>query len=205
MKDLAGSGQGGQAQARGIPGRRLLDLQPGHVRHQGLPGGDQIRPRPASWPSAPARSAQFSRATRSRSRPSCRSACRPTTVWSTAHWARSFWRRCKGTDRAARSAMVVWRSPEAWRDPSIWLVVGAGPGGYVAAIRATQLGRRRRWSSANAGGRLSELGLHPDQGAAALRRGLSHGRRGTPLWRAFTGAVTDRLAAAAQGAQGARG
>ncbi|MFD1810359.1 hypothetical protein ACFSHQ_26360 [Gemmobacter lanyuensis] len=27
------------------------------------------------------------------------------------------------------------------------LVIGAGPGGYVAAIRAAQLGKRSRWSS----------------------------------------------------------
>ena len=41
MKDLASAREGGQAQARGVPGRRLLDLEPRHVRHQGLPGGHQ--------------------------------------------------------------------------------------------------------------------------------------------------------------------
>ena len=36
MKDLRQARQGRQAEARGVPGRQLLDLQPRHVRHQGL-------------------------------------------------------------------------------------------------------------------------------------------------------------------------
>ena len=48
-------------------------------------------------------------------------------------------------------------------------VIGAGPGGYVAAIRAAQLGLQDGGDRARAPGRhLPQLGLHPDQGAAAL-------------------------------------
>ena len=53
------------------------------------------------------------------------------------------------------------------------IIIGAGPGGYVAAIRGAQLGmktaiveREHIWRH------LLELGLHPDQGAAALGRNL---------------------------------
>ena len=52
------------------------------------------------------------------------------------------------------------------------IVVGGGPGGYVAAIRAAQLGMKTARRRARASGRhLPELGLHPDQGAAALGGG----------------------------------
>ena len=48
------------------------------------------------------------------------------------------------------------------------IVVGGGPGGYVAAIRAAQLGMKTARGRARAPGRhLPQLGLHPDQGAAA--------------------------------------
>ena len=54
------------------------------------------------------------------------------------------------------------------------VVVGGGPGGYVAAIRAAQLEHEDGAGRARASGRhLPQLGLHPDQGAAALGRGLS--------------------------------
>ena len=50
------------------------------------------------------------------------------------------------------------------------IVIGAGPGGYVAAIRACTTGVEGRHSRAGIAGRhLPELGLHPDQGAAARR------------------------------------
>ena len=48
------------------------------------------------------------------------------------------------------------------------IVVGGGPGGYVAAIRAAQLGLKDRAGRARASRRhLPQLGLHPDQGIAA--------------------------------------
>ena len=48
------------------------------------------------------------------------------------------------------------------------IVLGGGPGGYVAAIRAAQLGMQVRLVEARCPGRdLSELGLHSYQGVAA--------------------------------------
>ncbi len=53
------------------------------------------------------------------------------------------------------------------------IVIGAGPGGYVAAIRAAQLGLKTAIVEREAPGRhLPQLGLHPDQGAAAHGGGL---------------------------------
>ena len=47
------------------------------------------------------------------------------------------------------------------------IIVGAGPGGYVTAIRAAQLGFQHRDRRGEAPGRhLPQLGLHSDQGAA---------------------------------------
>jgi len=44
------------------------------------------------------------------------------------------------------------------------IVVGAGPGGYVAAIRAAQLGLNTAIiEEKHLGGGLPELGLYPDQ------------------------------------------
>ncbi len=51
------------------------------------------------------------------------------------------------------------------------IVVGGGPGGYVAAIRAAQLGMKAAGRARASGRHLPQLGLHPDQGAAALGRG----------------------------------
>ena len=53
------------------------------------------------------------------------------------------------------------------------IVLGSGPGGYVAAIRAAQLGLENRHRRAGTARRdLPQLGVHSDQGAAALRRDL---------------------------------
>ena len=57
MKDLAGAGEGRQAEAGGIPGRRLLDLQHGHVRRVAISPPSSTRRRPASSPSPPGSSA----------------------------------------------------------------------------------------------------------------------------------------------------
>ena len=55
------------------------------------------------------------------------------------------------------------------------VVLGAGPGGYVAAIRAAQLGLSTRHHRGEVlGRRLPERGLHPVQGAAAQRRAGAH-------------------------------
>ena len=46
MKDLAAPRQGGQAQARRVPGRRLHHLQSRHVRHQAASPPSSTRRRP---------------------------------------------------------------------------------------------------------------------------------------------------------------
>ena len=51
-------------------------------------------------------------------------------------------------------------------------IIGGGPGGYVAAIRAAQLGKKVVAHREGARRRaLPQLGLHPQQGAALERRG----------------------------------
>ena len=59
------------------------------------------------------------------------------------------------------------------------VVIGSGTGGYVAAIRAAQLGLKHGRRRARAGARrhLPELGLHPDQGAPRARA-RAQGRAG---------------------------
>ena len=53
------------------------------------------------------------------------------------------------------------------------IIIGSGPGGYVTAIRAAQLGFKTAIVERDLSRRhLPELGLHPDQGAAALGRDL---------------------------------
>ncbi len=44
------------------------------------------------------------------------------------------------------------------------LVIGAGPGGYVAAIRAAQHALDARWSRRSVRGRLSQSWLYPLEG-----------------------------------------
>lgn len=51
------------------------------------------------------------------------------------------------------------------------LIIGGGPGGYVAAIRAGQLGLRTALVEKQHLGDLPELGMHSNQGAAAWCRG----------------------------------
>jgi dihydrolipoamide dehydrogenase len=49
------------------------------------------------------------------------------------------------------------------------IVIGAGPGGYVAAIRAAQLGLKTIVvEREHMGGHLSQLGLYSHKGDAAL-------------------------------------
>lgn len=52
------------------------------------------------------------------------------------------------------------------------IIVSSGPGGYVAAIRAAQLGKDGARGARRTRRRLPQLGLHPDQGAAQERAGL---------------------------------
>jgi pyruvate/2-oxoglutarate dehydrogenase complex dihydrolipoamide dehydrogenase (E3) component len=53
------------------------------------------------------------------------------------------------------------------------IVIGAGPGGYVAAIRASQLGLKVAIvEREHLGGICLNWGCIPDQGAAAVGRGF---------------------------------
>ena len=77
------------------------------------------------------------------------------------------------------------------------VVLGAGPGGYVAAIRAAQLGKSVAVVEEQVlGRRLPQRRLHPVQGAAAQRRARAHPhatRRtssGSPATRRWTSAPT---------------
>jgi dihydrolipoamide dehydrogenase len=54
------------------------------------------------------------------------------------------------------------------------VVIGSGPGGYVTAIRAAQLGFKTAIVEGLSRRHLQQLGLHSDQGAAALGGNLSH-------------------------------
>ena len=63
------------------------------------------------------------------------------------------------------------------------IIIGSGPGGYVTAIRSAQLGLKTAIvEREHLGGICSELGLHPDQGAAALGRDLALRRARQELW-----------------------
>ena len=63
-----------------------------------------------------------------------------------------------------------------WRQFDL-VVIGAGPGGYVAAIRAAQLGMKVACveKSRTLGGHVPERRLHPEQGDARLERAFSPG------------------------------
>ena len=50
------------------------------------------------------------------------------------------------------------------------IVIGSGPGGYVAAIRAAQLGLKAAVSSTSA--ESASIGLYSDKGASACRGNL---------------------------------
>ncbi len=53
------------------------------------------------------------------------------------------------------------------------IVIGAGPGGYVAAIRAAQLGQKVAIvEREHLGGICLNWGLYPHEGAIALGRGV---------------------------------
>ena len=70
----------------------------------------------------------------------------------------------------------------------VLIVIGSGPGGYVAAIRAAQLGLKCAIVGAGEPARrhLPELGVHPHQGALEVRRGIREAvapRRLRPLRR----------------------
>ena len=63
------------------------------------------------------------------------------------------------------------------------IVIGAGPGGYVAAIRAAQLGMKTAIvEREHMAGHLLQLGLHSDQGAAAHGRNLRPHDARQGLW-----------------------
>ena len=175
-----------QAEARGVHRRDVLHVEPGHDGHPATSPPSSTRPRARSWPSAPSARSRSSRTARSSSASACRSRCRATTASSTARSAPSC---CRRSSRSSRSRSR-WRSePRARRrlhehahstsacswygehmaDKYDLVVIGAGPGGYVAAIRAAQLGLKTAVRRARARGRhLPELGLHPVEGAAQV-------------------------------------
>ena len=63
------------------------------------------------------------------------------------------------------------------------VVIGGGPGGYVAAIRAAQLGMSDALvEREHLGGILSELGRYPDEGTVAGRRVAAFNRRDAGIW-----------------------
>ena len=75
------------------------------------------------------------------------------------------------------------------------IVIGAGPGGYVAAIRGSQLGLKTACIERERAGRhLPELGLHPHQGAAEVGRGHAPGAARRRLRRDHQGQDRLRLA-----------
>jgi hypothetical protein len=81
-------------------------------------------------------------------------------------------RRSSGSDRGSADHAALRRLSMADTQFDL-IVVGGGPGGYVAAIRAAQLGLKTARRRARAPGRhLPQLGLYPDQGAAAVVRDL---------------------------------
>ena len=59
MKDLAGARARRQAEAGGIPGRRVLDLQHGHVRRDGVRRDHQSAAGRRSWRWPPGRSGRW--------------------------------------------------------------------------------------------------------------------------------------------------
>ena len=62
------------------------------------------------------------------------------------------------------------------------IVIGGGPGGYVAAIRAAQLGKKTAVVEKRQAGRaLPQLRLHPGEDAPAHRRDLRQARNGAEL------------------------
>ena len=63
------------------------------------------------------------------------------------------------------------------------VVVGSGPGGYVAAIRAAQLGLNVAIIERESlGGVLPQLGLHPHKGSDPQCRGARNPARRQELW-----------------------
>ena len=76
-------------------------------------------------------------------------------------------------DGAPRSRRWRWWPREPGWTSSIWSSSGAGPGGYVAAIRAAQLGLRTAVVERGARRRrVRQLGLHPVEGDPGRRRAL---------------------------------
>ena len=173
MKDLRQARPGRQAEARGVPGRRLLDLQPRHVRHQGVPavinppqacilavGAGEQRPvvKDGALAVATVMSCTLSvdhRVGRRRAR------CRVPADFKRLI-EKTRWRCCSNGPESGCGSILEFDI----------IVIGGGPGGYVAAIRAGPARHEDRARRARAPGRhLPQLGLHPDQGAAALGRG----------------------------------
>ncbi len=83
-------------------------------------------------------------------------------------------------------------------------VLGGGPGGYVAALRAAQLGARVALIEHDRiGGVCLNVGCMPTKALLAQRRGLPHAATGGQLWPAPGGSRRPRLAGH-PGAQGRR-
>jgi len=86
-----------------------------------------------------------------------------------------------------------------WQRQSAYdlIIVGAGPGGYVAAVRAAQLGLKAACieKMPRLGRRVPERGVHPEQGAPGFQRVLPPRSRALCRARIRTGKLKLDLAA----------
>ena len=167
---------------RGPPAhrRRLAVPRPGHAARPGRRArargrrGRGVRSRSAPTPRSPGRSWPAT--------PSARSSSSPSDPR----------RSLTGVPSLSRPACSTRALGWPMSQHFDVVVLGAGPGGYVAAIRASQLGlkvavvEKKYW-----GGVCLNVGLHPVQGAAAQRRAGAHpartrrtssGSPATPRW-----------------------
>ena len=87
------------------------------------------------------------------------------------------------------------------------VLLGGGTGGYVAAIRATQLGLKVAVVEESSSAALASIGLHSNQSVSEISRCLRPGQERGRIWRQCQGRYRVRLrwraSAVAQGRRGA--
>ena len=141
MKDLAAPRQGRQAEARGVPGRRLLHLQPRHVRRQGFRRHHQ--PAAGHDPGGRRGRGAGGRAKGEmvdRNMMSCTLSVDHRVVDGAL--GAQFLQTLQGAMIEQTGRDAGSRSDAMAETSFDLIVVGGGPGGYVAAIRAAQLGMK---------------------------------------------------------------